>query len=124
MTERVRTTRGRGLLLVAMLIAAGAAMLAVRAGAGNTAVKTKASSTVSITSGTGTDFKIKVSSPMKACVKGRKVELDREGVEVGHGTTNASGVADLPGSYQAGNFTSTVKANAHCKGNKSKSKHF
>ena len=119
MTERVRTTRGRGLL-----IAAGVAMLAAGAGAGNAAIATKASSSVHITSGTGTDFMIKVSSPMKACVKGRKVELDREGVKVGSGTTNASGVANLPGSYQAGNFTSTVKENAHCKGGRSKSKHF
>ena len=121
MTARVRTTPGRGLLSFAVLIAAGVAMLAGAAGAG---ILTKASSVVSITSGTGTKFTIKVTSPNKACVKGRKVKLDREGVEVGSGTTNASGVANLPGSYQAGYFTSTVKENAHCKGAKSKRKHF
>jgi hypothetical protein len=106
-----------------VLIAVGVAMLGVGATAG-AATFTKAKSTVSITSGTGTNFTIKVTSPMKACVKGRKVELDREGLKVGSGTTNASGVANLPGSYQAGNFSSTVKANSHCKGAKSKSKHF
>jgi hypothetical protein len=122
MTERVRMTLGLALLSVAVLIAAGVA--SARTPTTSAAISTKAGSVVSITSGTGTLFTIKVTSPSKACVKGRKVELDREGVEVGSGTTNASGVANLPGSYQAGFFTSTVKENAHCKGAKSKRKHF
>jgi len=122
MTHRFRTTLIRTLLSVAVLLAA--AVASARTATTSAAISTKASSVVFITSGTGTDFTIKVTSPMKSCVKGRKVELDREGVKVGSGTTNASGVANLPGSYQAGFFTSTVKENAHCKGAKSRRKHF
>ena len=121
MIALVRTIPGRGLLPVVVLIAAGVAMLAAGAGAGTL---TKAASTVRITSGTGSNFTIKVNSLTKACLKSRKVELDRQGVKVGSGTTNASGVANLPGSYQDGMFTSSVKENTHCKGARSKPKHF
>jgi hypothetical protein len=111
----------KALLRTVVLILAGVALLAAAAGA---ATFTKSPSTVQIFSGNGYDFKIKVTSPKKACIKSRKVELDREGMKVGAGTTDASGMADLPGSYVAGNYTSSVKPNARCKGAKSKSKHY
>jgi hypothetical protein len=106
---------------VVVLIAAGVAILAAGAGA---RTFTKASSSVRITSGNGSSFTIQVSSPKKACVMSRKVELDREGVKVGSGTTDGSGVATLPGSYQAGMYTSIAKPNRHCKGARSKPKNF
>jgi hypothetical protein len=122
MTALDRTIPGRGLWLIAVvLIAAVVAMLAAGAGAGTF---TKARSTVRITSGNGSNFTIKVTSAKRACVKSRKVELEREGVKVGSGTTNASGIANLPGLYQAGDFFSIVKPNAHCTGARSLAKHF
>lgn len=121
MTALVRTISGRGVLPVVVLIAAVVAVLAAGAGAGTFGM---APSSVRITSGNGSLFTIKVSSPTKACIRTRKVELDREGVKVGSGTTNGSGVANLPGSYQAGNYTSIVKPNRHCKGARSKPKNF
>ncbi len=112
MTALVRTV---------VLVAVGMAVLAAGAGAGTLS---KAKSTVKITSGNGTDFMIQVSSPKPSCIKSRKVELDREGVKVGSGTTNSSGLADLPGSYTAGNYSSKVKPNKHCKGAKSKPQNY
>jgi hypothetical protein len=108
------------LLPVVVLIAAAAVLAA---GAGAVTLK-KSPSTVKITSGNGSNFTIKVGSSNMTCLKKRKVQLFREGSKVGAGTTDDSGVANLPGSYVDGNYTSMVKANRHCKGARSKSQHF
>jgi hypothetical protein len=79
------------------------------------AVKT-VKSTVTITSGNGSEFKGKVSSPQKACRANRKVTLFKEpyageGDEdeaVGTDKTNASGAWAMQGSFIAGLYYARV----------------
>jgi hypothetical protein len=92
-------------MLGAMLLGTGPAAAAVKT------VKT----TVKITSGEGTEFRGKVSSPMKRCRAGRTVKLYGEpdsaratGTLVGTAKTNASGVWELEGSFLAGVYYARV----------------
>jgi hypothetical protein len=98
------------LALVLALVAVGVA-LSVGSAAG--AVKT-VKSTVTITSGEGTEFKGKVSSPKKQCRDDRKVKLYMKSYSggadslVGSDVTNASGAWSIEGSFVAGIYYARV----------------
>jgi hypothetical protein len=100
-------------LALALLVAV--AVTALFAGSAAGAVRT-VKSTVTITSGNGSEFKGKVSSPQKACRANRKVTLFKEpyageGDEdeaVGTDKTNASGAWSMQGSFIAGLYYARV----------------
>jgi hypothetical protein len=99
-------------MLVMSLVALGIASLT--AGTAAASVKT-VKSTVKITSGEGTEFKGKVSSPKKQCRANRTVKLYMEpgsartvGTVVGTDKTDASGVWDIEGSFLAAVYYARV----------------
>jgi len=99
------------LVLVLALVSVGVASLSVSwAAAAVTTVK----STVTITSGEGTEFKGKVNSPKKQCREDRKVTLYMKagsgGADsvVGTDRTDASGAWSIEGSFLAGVYYARV----------------
>jgi hypothetical protein len=98
------------LALLLALIATSSALLPV----GSAAAVTTAKSTVTITSGEGSEFKGKVTSAKKQCRANRKVTLFRKsdsgGADsaVGTGRTNASGAWTIEGAFIAGYFYAKV----------------
>jgi hypothetical protein len=98
--------------LVVAVLALGAGSLFF--GAVASASVTKVKSTVTITSGEGSEFTGKVKAGQKACRSGRKVKLFMEpysGEEdelVGTATTNASGAWTIEGSFMAGMYHAEV----------------
>src|SRR5262245_58402559 len=101
-------SRLSALLVLGVLGAAG--LLA--AGPATAAKVTKVKSTVKITSGEPTEFKGKVTSGNRKCLKGRKVKLFMEsGAEdelVGTAKTKASGEWEIQGSFLAGMYHAEV----------------
>jgi hypothetical protein len=99
------------LALVLALVAVGVASLFV--GSAVSAVTT-VKSTVTITSGEGTGFTGKVSSPKKACRDDRKVKLYMKSYSggadslVGSDVTDASGAWSIEGSFVAGIYYARV----------------
>jgi hypothetical protein len=106
----MRNLKSCALTLLSVALVAALA-LAVTAGA-RTAVK----STVTIVSGSGTEFTGKVSSPKKVCRARRTVKLFRAdsttgaGSVVGTAKTNSAGTWDLEGSFLAGYYYARVQA--------------
>lgn len=99
------------LMLVSALVAVGVGSLSAGSAAGAvTTVKT----TVTITSGEGTEFTGKVSSPKKQCRDDRKVTLYMKPYDgsadtaVGSDKTDASGAWSMEGSFVAGIYYARV----------------
>ena len=108
-----RQRRISAIAAAVLTVVCGAALVA---GAGGAGAATKAKSTVFITSGKGTAFKGKVTSPVAACRKGRKVKLYRDtrlaaraGV-VGTDTTDATGAWVIHGNFLSANYYASVAA--------------
>jgi hypothetical protein len=101
----------KGLVFVLGLVAVGLALLF--AGSAAATVKT-VKSTVTITSGEGSEFKGKVSSSKKACRDDRKVTLYMKpygggaDTAVGSDKTDASGAWSIEGSFLAGIYYARV----------------
>ncbi len=100
------------LVLVLALVVLGAMSLVV--GSAAASVKT-VKSTVTITSGEGTEFKGKVSSPKKQCRANRTVKLYMKAGSartadpvVGTDKTDASGAWDIEGSFVAAVYYARV----------------
>jgi hypothetical protein len=98
-------------MLVSALVAVGVGSLSAGSAAGAvTTVKT----TVTITSGEGTEFTGKVSSPKKQCRDDRKVTLYMKPYDgsadtaVGSDKTDASGAWSMEGSFVAGIYYARV----------------
>jgi hypothetical protein len=104
-------SRSRIVSVLALSALGAAGLLAAGSAAG--AKVTKVKSTVKITSGEPTEFKGKVTSGNKKCLKGRKVKLFMEsGSEddlVGTAKTTASGAWEIHGSYLAGMYFARVE---------------
>jgi hypothetical protein len=100
--------------LVLALLALGAGSLAAVAAASVTKVK----STVTITSGEGSEFTGKVKAGQKECRSGRRVKLFMEPYSgeddelVGTAKTNAAGVWTIEGSFMAGIYHAEVVGRA------------
>lgn len=99
------------LVLVLALALAGVASLPAGSAVGSVPT---VKSTVTITSGEGTEFKGKVSSPKKQCRDDRKVQLYMKpyggGADtvVGSDKTDASGAWSIEGSFVAGIYYARV----------------
>jgi hypothetical protein len=100
-------------VLVLLALGAVVSLAAVPASASVTTVK----STVTITSGEGTEFTGKVNSAKKQCRAGRTVKLFREAGSsrmgdpvVGTAKTNASGTWTMDGSFLTGVYYAQVIA--------------
>jgi hypothetical protein len=105
----------RCVLVLAMVALGGIASLAVAPAMATTA--TKVQSTVTITSGKGSEFTGKVNSAKKKCRVGRTVKLFREAGSsrmgdpvVGTAKTDASGAWTMDGSFLAGVYYAQVVA--------------